>query len=264
VIFSHGLGGSRDAAPYLGKALARASFASVHIQHAGSDRALYHDDDRSLAIARKLRASLRDPQNAIDRFRDVPFVIDELARRNMSGPWAGRLDLARIGMAGHSYGAVSTVIAAGRRVGPNYDSFKEPRVRAGLMLSPNLPSGDLDLARVFAGIDRPLFHVTGTEDKSPITGRDGMDPARRTQPYALIRAPEQYLLVFDGADHMMFNGHRVGTAREKPGEAAQLAALAQGAVAFFRAHLMNDPKSRTWLRYEFPKMLAPGDRFEFK
>ena len=37
VVFSHGLGGSRNGYSYLGKHWAGLGFASLHVQHAGSD-----------------------------------------------------------------------------------------------------------------------------------------------------------------------------------------------------------------------------------
>jgi predicted dienelactone hydrolase len=92
------------------------------------------------AKRQKLRQSLGDVQNLDNRLKDIPFVLDELARRNATGPWAGRLDLNRIGMAGHSYGARSTMFAAGQWVERTGSSAKEPRIKAALLLSPNLPN----------------------------------------------------------------------------------------------------------------------------
>ena len=43
------------------------------------------------------------------------FVIDELARRQSGGGWIARADMARIGMAGHSFGAVTVQYLAGQR-----------------------------------------------------------------------------------------------------------------------------------------------------
>ncbi|MFU8816707.1 MAG: alpha/beta hydrolase family protein, partial [Pseudomonadales bacterium] len=40
VVWSHGLGGSRNGAEYLGRHLASHGFAAFHIQHPGSDRAV--------------------------------------------------------------------------------------------------------------------------------------------------------------------------------------------------------------------------------
>lgn len=51
----------------------------------------------------------------------------------------GRLNLDRIGMSGHSFGAISTLAAAGQMMGPKAfeRSFAEPRIRAGIAYSPS-------------------------------------------------------------------------------------------------------------------------------
>src|SRR5437879_4469297 len=43
VIFSHGLGGSRDGYEYLGRHWAGCGYVSVHLQHIGSDSAVWRD-----------------------------------------------------------------------------------------------------------------------------------------------------------------------------------------------------------------------------
>src|SRR5688572_15177973 len=43
IIFSHGLGGTREAYEYLGRAWAGNGFVSVHLQHAGSDDSVWRD-----------------------------------------------------------------------------------------------------------------------------------------------------------------------------------------------------------------------------
>ena len=41
IVFSHGLGGSREGYSYLGASWAAQGYASLHLQHAGSDRRLW-------------------------------------------------------------------------------------------------------------------------------------------------------------------------------------------------------------------------------
>lgn len=266
VIFSHGLGGSREAAAYLGKHLAMNSYVAVHLQHPGSDRSVWQEigKDRQ-GIVQALIRSLRDPKNALNRFLDIPFVLDELKRLNRStGSLQGHLDLNRVGMAGHSYGGRSTMIAAGERVGKRYTSFKEPRIKAGLVLSPNLPRREVDLKRAYEDIDIPLFHITGTEDRSPLPTESNMDPTRRTKPYMHLVSSSQYLLVLQGATHMTFSGRRLSTGRETPSKARYIAVVKAGALAFFDAYLKDDTKALEWLRNTYPKRLKKGDRFEWK
>ena len=264
VIFSHGLGGTRSAAAYLGSALSSAGFIAIHIQHAGSDAVVYRGSQNRREVSDALRASVRVPANGHNRFLDLPFVLDALTMRNMDGPWANKLDLGRVGMAGHSYGARSVLVAAGQRIGKKYISFREPRIRAGIAISTSSPSGNLEMGRVFGDISIPLLHITGSRDRGAYSWRSHITPASRIEPYRAINAPIQYLLVLENADHFVFSGRRLGTRREKPLDEAHIASVARIATAFFKAHLMDDNQALMWLRNEYSKTLAAGDRFTFR
>jgi predicted dienelactone hydrolase len=264
VIFSHGLGGTANAAPYLGRALSRADFIAIHIQHAGSDASVYRGSQGRRQISEALRASVHVPANGRNRFLDLPFVLDTLARRNAAGPWANKMDLGRVGMAGHSYGARSALVAAGQRVGKKYVSLRDARIRAGIAISTSAPGGNLDLGRTFGDISIPLLHITGTKDRGAFSWRSQITPASRLEPYRRIGAPIQYLLVLEGADHYVFSAKRLGTRREKPLDRAHIASVGRLATAFFQAHLLGDAQALAWLRSEFSKTLAAGDRFTIR
>src|SRR2546426_9311771 len=76
VLFSHGLGGSRDGYEYLGRYWAGCGYVSVHLQHLGSDNAVWQDVpvDARMQAMKKSAAALT---NAIHRPRDVRFAVDE-------------------------------------------------------------------------------------------------------------------------------------------------------------------------------------------
>ena len=263
VVFSHGLGGSREANAVLGERLASLGYVAVHIQHRGSDEGLWAGMTDRAEILKVLGTSIKNPAPAIARFRDVPFALLALDSMNASeGPLKGRLDMTRVGMSGHSYGAVSTLVAAGQRVGPQSQfSFKEPRFRAGIAYSPNLPNtSNLDLA--YKEIAIPIFHMTGTRDANPFD--PSADPAVRTKPYELITGAKQYLLVLNEADHATFG------VRDRPqGPAAQDARhhslILEASIAFWDAHLLDDPAALNWLRNGgFASILEKSDRFSWK
>lgn len=262
VIFSHGLGGSREAAPYLGEALARRGFFAFFIQHPGSDESILKGATSSEDVMARLKEAMHVTENAITRFGDVPLVLDQLAIMNQKGRLAGRLDLTRIGMAGYSFGARGTMVAAGQRIGLIGTRFKDPRIKAGIVLSPNVPSGQVqNLDRIYDQIDIPMLHITGTEDRLP-GDPSGFDPATRTLPYQLIRRGDQYLLVLEGATHDTFSGrHPLEGPSPKP---SHHATVAEAATLFFDAYLKGDPEAYRTLREDFVHLLAPGDQFEFK
>jgi predicted dienelactone hydrolase len=64
-----------------------------------------------------MRQVLKEPQRILDRAQDISFAIDELTQLNrVKSPLQNDLDLARLGVAGHSYGATAAMISAGERV----------------------------------------------------------------------------------------------------------------------------------------------------
>lgn len=269
VIFSHGLGGSTGAAAYFGQSLAVSGYYVFHIQHAGSDESIWKGK-RPVQVKRAMRDAIKDMDVVVDRYKDVSFVIDELEKLNASGgALEGMLDLSRIGMAGHSFGARGTMAAAGENVGRAGSAFKDPRIKAAVALSPNLPMeflrkppGEAELANNYAAVDIPVFHITGTADGDGLGlyGGDDFDPATRTIPYEAIAAPEQYLLVLEGADHGSFGGVRAkGTDYARYQDATAL-----GAALFFDAYLKGDAGAKIALRRDFTSMLKPSDRFEYK
>jgi pimeloyl-ACP methyl ester carboxylesterase len=64
---------------------------------------------------------------------------------------------------------------------------------------------DPDPKDVYPSIDIPLFHMTGTDDGSPISDRDY---TMRLAPFEHTDKAEKYLLVLKDGDHMVYNGSR--------------------------------------------------------
>jgi predicted dienelactone hydrolase len=137
IIFSHGLGGSREGYEYLGRYWASYGYVSVHLQHLGSDDAVWRDAAPGERMQRMRDATL-NLENAINRPKDVSFAIDQLEKMNQeNGPFKGRLDLKRIGVAGHSFGAFTTLAIAGQKFGGAQRNipFADPRVKAAIAMS---------------------------------------------------------------------------------------------------------------------------------
>ncbi len=111
VIFTPGLGGSREGAEYLGRYWARHGYVSIHLTHIGTDTEVAKN---SLEPRKALRRALQNPNNILNRPQDVSFVIGQLERMNSEeGPLRGKVDLDHLGMAGHSLGAFTTLAIAG-------------------------------------------------------------------------------------------------------------------------------------------------------
>lgn len=254
VIFSHGLGGSRDNNPYLGNHWAKRGYVVVFVQHPGSDESVWKGESPLNRMAAMKEAA--SAEAFADRVKDVPAVIDALEKWNREGKHVlnGRMDLEHIGMSGHSFGAVTTQAMAGQSYGGGRISYLEKRVDAAVMMSPNKPKMGTSKA-AFGGITIPCLLLTGTKDDSPIGG--GTPEDRREVFPALAKAPA-WQVVFDGATHMDF-GQRVGVEKDSRYHKAILALT----TAFWDAQLKGDKAAIEWLKGEGAKAaLAMGDVWE--
>ncbi len=266
IIFSHGLGGSREGYAYLGKAWAGAGFVSVHLQHIGSDDAIWRNGGNGRENAQQ---SVKDPANAFNRPLDVSFAIDELARMNAdaSSPLHGRLDLDRIGVAGHSFGAWTALAVAGqtspfsRFTGGK--GFRDPRVKAMIEMSAPAPMNREDLDAAYAEIKIPTMHMTGTKDfLEAFPDTKAID---RRIPYDHIHGAESSLVIFNGGDHMIFSGRfRTGSEAEREQDAVFQKLIAEGTTAFWEAYLKDSAEAKKWLIDSYPSLLGEQAVFEHK
>jgi len=257
ILFSHGLGGSRDNNPYLGNHWAARGYVVVFTQHAGSDEAVWKDQPAAgRMLEMKKAASL---ENLAARGKDIPAVIDALTTWNAdkSNPLHDRMDLAHLGMSGHSFGAVTTQAVSGQTYALSGTAFLEPRIKASVMMSPSPPTLG-DAAKAFASIKVPCLLMTGTGDTSPI-GNTSAEDRLKVFP-ALTNAPA-WQVVFDKGVHMTF-GERdlAGAAPKDPRYHRAILALT---TAFWDAELKNDKDAKVWLNNEGAKsVLIPADKWE--
>jgi predicted dienelactone hydrolase len=265
IIFSHGLGGSREGYGYLGKYWASHGYVSVHPQHLGSDTSVW----QSVPLGERMQALTKaayDVTNAINRPLDISFVIDELAKLNAEdSPLKERLDLERIGMAGHSFGAYTTLAVAGQVfMSPEGKeiSDREPRIKAAIPMSAPVPkSQEQVLDKAFAKINIPCFHMTGTLDDSPVGETKA---AQRRIPFDHIQGTDEFLLIFNGGDHMVFSGRlRAQGGGEKDQQFQAL--VCSSSTAFWDAYLKGDEKAKKWLTGKgFETELGDKGTFEKK
>ena len=246
IVFSHGLGGSRDGYAHLGNHWASHGYVSVHLQHRGSDDSVWKDVPRQERMqAMKSAANLRA---SLDRPADVTFAIDQLEERNATdGPLRGLLDLNRIGVSGHSFGARTTLMIAGQvfpMPGGREVSYRDSRVIAALPMSPMPPKNEAQHPIAFSKIDIPVMHMTGTRDKSMIDADRA--PEERQLPYRLMEGPGQFLIVLNDGDHMVFSG-RPRNFGNSENDAAYQELIRLSATAFWDAFLKKDQKAAKFL-----------------
>ncbi len=242
VIVSHGLGGTRQGYAYLGTFWASHGYVCVHLQHIGSDNAVWQG--QGVNALSQMRVAAADPRNALARPLDIRFAIDTLEAANRDDePLKGRLDLARIGVAGHSFGAYTALAAAGQLfVTPRGTdvTMGDARVKAAIAMSaPVSPAMKRHLDKAYGAIRIPVFHLTSTKDTSII---NDTQPDDRRLPFDHTTHAPAYLLTFDGGNHMLFAGPIAGRSPNQ----RHLDLIRMGTLAFWDATLRNDAAAHTW------------------
>src|SRR5260221_14459566 len=159
IIFSHGLGGSREGGALWGRHWASHGYIVVHLQHIGSDEAVWKDKKPHDAVGSMKRAM--NLENSRLRIGDVKFALDEMARLRDAGAAPFKhADLARIGMSGHSFGAQTTLAVAWGSLLPlpGGARTRAARIVAGIAFFPQTPGKKRPEPQI-SGTILPLFSV---------------------------------------------------------------------------------------------------------
>lgn len=253
VLFSHGLGGSRTGSEFLGEHWAAHGYLAVFVQHPGSDDSVWKDAAPAERMAAMRKAA--SLENFLLRVRDIPAVLDQLDVWNKSGPLAGRMDLTKIGMSGHSFGAVTTEAVSGETFPMSGTKFTDPRIRAAVIFSPSTPvSTSAD--RAFGAVKIPWLLMTGTKDTAPI---GHADVKSRLAVYPVLHGAPKYQVVLNNAEHSAFTDRALPGDHEarNPNHHRVILALS---TAFWDAYLENNKDALAWLNGAGPRsVIEPAD-----
>jgi predicted dienelactone hydrolase len=261
VLFSYGLGGSREGNSYMGKHWAARGYVAVFLQHAGSDDSVWRNE-------RPLRrmAAMKDAAsfaNFMLRVKDVPSVLDQLAEWNQEDGHAlkGRTDLEHVGMSGHSFGAVTTQAVSGQTYTRGGLSLTDKRIDAAIALSPSGSRVGGDPAAAFGKVAIPWMLLTGTKDVALIGDNDVKS---RLSVFPGLPAGGKYELVLDRAEHSAFTDRALPGDREKRNPNHHRVVLALS-TAFWDAYLRGDAAAKAWLDGDGPRqLLEPSDQWQTK
>lgn len=247
VVFSHGLGETRDAFDYLGEHWASRGFIAVMLQHLGSDR-----EAVEAALAAKDFSAFGDPKNHADRPADLGFALDRIfADDQASALLAGRVNSERIAAAGQCAGSSTALVTVGMAIKSEdgaLTQYPDVRVKAVVALGPQPAAAGLQNVvdrRSWDAIRAPALFVLGTEDFN--WGADVR--ANRTlleEPYRRSASEVKYVLDIVNAQHHAF------TASDPwyPGDARDPRHhgwIQQVTTAFLRAQLEDDVAAKAWL-----------------
>ena len=117
VVISHGLAGDRKGFMPVAEHLASYGYAVAALDHPGSNT------DRLYNLFRGTESEVADPSEFSDRPKDVSYLLDELTRLSEgNGALAGKLDLSRVGIIGHSFGGYTALALSGAQL--DFDNLK--------------------------------------------------------------------------------------------------------------------------------------------
>ena len=247
VVFSHGGGpnpnGHTSYAEW-GTTFAATGYVSIHLAHDAGDLAAICT---KYGIGAGECAGLSPLQ--VDRPLDASFVLARLAEIEAAFPeLAGRLDAARVAVAGHSFGSYTVTSTAGAKVNLSAAvpsarglSFSDPRPKAFLALSPQGVGRFGWEADSWDPIARPYMSITGSCDTS--AGEQAVD---RLDPFRYAPAGDVHLAYVLGGFHETFGMNGLGSPDFLRPDLVPFIRMA--AVAFLDAYVKGCPVAKAWLR----------------
>ncbi len=261
VLFSHGLGGSRDGNEYLGTHWAKRGLVVIYLQHPGSDNSVWQN--KPVWRRKKAMKDAANAKNFLLRVKDVPAVLNQLELwNNTEGHFlAGRMNLNKVGMSGHSFGAITTQAVSGQTFKNANISFTEPRITAAIMFSPSSPRRGGNPEEAFGNVKIPWLLMTGTKDIAPI---GNADLKSRLAVFPALPPGGKYEVVLARAEHSAFTDRALPGEAEKRNPNHHRAILALSS-AFWEAYLRNDDNAKNWLEGDGPRtILEKDDRWQWK
>jgi predicted dienelactone hydrolase len=284
VVFSHGLGSQPEDFSEGLSHLASYGYVVAAPRHPGSDNIWIQD------LLRGRRRELFDLNEFAERPRDLSFVLDELERRN-GRDFQGRLELKRVGAAGHSFGGYTALALGGASV--DVDHLRSDcRIPYGagnpsLLLqcqALNLPEAPRNLrdprvAAVFAlnPVNRSIFGPKGLAALSvPVAfGSGTYDPAtpaalEQAESFTWLGSENKYWIVVEGQAHVNFTKIDPGI-KEALDSIAELTLPDQGlisgymkatALPFFEVFLRGSSTYRPHLQASYARFLSTDQPFK--
>ena len=118
VIMSHGGGGNRESGLYQAEHVASHGYVVLSIEHPYSNtkqtKFYMSRAGGNMKPLEALHRTTKDAREVLGRPRDVSFAIDQAMEWNRAHPkLAGRIDIGKIGVMGHSFGAYTTLAVCG-------------------------------------------------------------------------------------------------------------------------------------------------------
>ncbi len=230
IVFSHGLAGDRKGFAPMIQHLASHGYAVAALDHPGSNT------EQFIALLSGSAREIAKPTEFTERPRDVSYLLDELTRRNeANGILAGRLNMSKVGIIGHSFGGYTALALAGAKLNFNTlksncespafiynaanpsmllqctallapeqfeDDLRDDRIQAVMAINPVTSS--LFGPAGFAQIAIPSLLVSGTGDPIAPALLEQIRPftwLNRPRPEG-VATPDHFLALIQGGSHL--------------------------------------------------------------
>jgi dienelactone hydrolase len=150
IAFTHGYTGTFTDYTFLFEDLASRGYVVASVDHTYEATAVAFPDGRFVksVFGSHLGKTMRTDEQAFSfavsvRLSDLKFVLNELERLNASAesPFAGKLDMSRVALAGHSLGGMTALLGV----------EEEPRRRAGIFIDGVVPDS------LFTATEKPVL-----------------------------------------------------------------------------------------------------------
>ena len=199
IVFSHALGASGRTYVFLTSFLASHGYVVIRPRHADATR------EGTTTIGDEWENQTRS--DWANRVRDIKFVMDSLGALQQQYPELdGRMKVEQIGLAGHSYGAFTVLLAGGVKTfnGAAATSYADPRVKAIVAMSPQGPGDSRGLTmESWNELKAPTLFFTGSNDRGTAE-KEGSD--WRKVAYELSPAGDKWFISLRGGSQYTFAG----------------------------------------------------------
>lgn len=187
IVFSHGNGGIGAQSFFLTEYLASHGYIVVCPDHTGNSLLTQLPDGTTVGPGGQ-DGTYSIASSAVDRPADVSFLVDamaELDAADPSGRFTGKVDLEHVGLTGHSFGGLTTLLAM----------ETDLRFDVGSPMAPAVPAAST--------VDRPIMFFVASEDQT-------LQNAPVEVTYAALTGPKAYVEVIDAGHFSFSNGCPLG------------------------------------------------------
>ena len=271
ILYSPGLGSGVSNGEAWCESWRQAGYLVVTLAHPVTDDSIWQTS-ATRSFKANMQQALAGSQYGL-RVSDCQFALDHCLQSAQLAPF---IDPARIGLAGHSYGALTAQTIAGQPLGAQ--SMRDPRVKAVIAFSPGATSAER--ARSMSKVQIPFFCITGDHDQFVTFKKDadaiqlGMSLANRELVYTHLPAGKKIQFKLREADHMSFAGEPIDSkrfSRDIPvtdrASQAVWGRVSRMTTAFWEFYLaaqgQSVPPTQEAFQNRLKALQSPGDELKF-